>query len=80
MFLRSSNINPKGDLKKVVSTQELSKVYWDSFNKIQPKFGIIDLLREHKKQINRPIIMLEAILTPENILTHKIKITQKVKL
>jgi hypothetical protein len=53
MFYEVRVLSPKGDLKKIVSTQELSKVYWDSFNKINlPNPESLILLREHKKQIN----------------------------
>lgn len=53
MFYEVRILNPKGGLKKVVSTQELSKSYWDSFNKIKlPKLESLHLLREHKKQIS----------------------------
>lgn len=51
MFYEVRVLSPKGDLKKVISTQELSKVYWDSFNKIPlPNLESLNLLREHKKQ------------------------------
>ena len=53
MFYEVKVLNPKGDLKKVVSTQELSEVYWNTFNKIQPaNLESLILLREYKKQIN----------------------------
>jgi len=53
MFYEVRIKSPKGDLKKIVSTQELSKAYWDSFNKIQlPNPESLMLLREHKKHIN----------------------------
>ncbi|MDH3256604.1 MAG: hypothetical protein OEM27_03210 [Nitrospinota bacterium] len=53
MFYEVRIKSPKGELKKIVSTQELSKAYWDSFNKIQlPNPESLMLLREHKKQIN----------------------------
>jgi hypothetical protein len=53
MFYEVRIFSPKGNLKKVVSTQELSKTYWDSFNKIQlPNLESLHLLREHKKQIS----------------------------
>ena len=52
MFYEVRVLSPKGDLKKVVSAQELSKVYWDSFSKTQPsKLESLILLREYKKQI-----------------------------
>ena len=45
--------SPKGDLKKVVSTQELSKAHWNTFNKIPlPNIKSLMLLREYKKQSN----------------------------
>lgn len=51
MFYEVRIFNPEGNLKKVVSSQELSKAYWDSFNKTQPsKMESLILLREHKKQ------------------------------
>lgn len=53
MFYEVRVLSPKGDLKKVISTQELSKVYWDSFNKIPlPNTESLILLREYKKRIN----------------------------
>ena len=53
MFYEVRVLSPKGDLKKVISTQELSKAYWDSFNKILlPNLESLNLLREHKKQIS----------------------------
>lgn len=52
MFYEVRILSPKGDLKKIVSTQELSKTYWDSFNKIPlPNTESLILLREYKKQI-----------------------------
>ena len=53
MFYEVRILTPKGDLKKVVSAQELSKAHWNAFNKIQllnPESSI--RLREYKKQIN----------------------------
>ena len=53
MFYEVRILSPKGDLKKVVSTQELSKSHWESFNKIKlPKLESLILLREHKKQVS----------------------------
>ncbi len=53
MFYEVRIFNPKGNLKKVVSPRELSKAYWNSFNKTQPaKMESLILLREYKKQIN----------------------------
>jgi hypothetical protein len=51
MFHEVRILSPEGDLKKIVPTQELSKAYWDSFNKIQlPNPQSLILLREYKKQ------------------------------
>ena len=53
MFYEVRILDPKGGLKKIVSSQELSKAYWDSFNEIHPsKMESLILLREYKKQIN----------------------------
>ena len=53
MFHEVRIFTPKGNLKKVVSTQELSRAHWNAFNEMQPlKFKSLILLREHKKQIN----------------------------
>ena len=51
MFYEVRILSPKGDLKKVVSTQELSKAHWNAFNKI-PSINLksLILLREYKKQ------------------------------
>ncbi len=35
MFYEVRILTPKGDLKKVVSTQELSKIHWRTFNEIK---------------------------------------------
>lgn len=51
MFYEVRVLSPKGDLKKIISTQELSRAYWDSFNKIPlPNLESLNLLREHKKK------------------------------
>jgi hypothetical protein len=52
MFYEVRILTPKGDLKKVVSTQELSKAHWQAFNgtKLSNLESLI-LLREYKKQI-----------------------------
>lgn len=51
MFYEVRILSPRGDLKKVVSSLELSKTHWDSFNKIQlPKVESLNRLREYKKQ------------------------------
>lgn len=53
MFYEVRIFNPEGNLKKVVSSQELSKDYWNSFNKTQPsKMESLNLLREYKKQMS----------------------------
>ena len=53
MFYEVRVLTPKGDLKKVISEQELSKIYWNTFKQIQPaKMESLILLREYKKQIN----------------------------
>ena len=53
MFYEVRVLTPKGDLKKVISAQELSKIYWNTFKVIQPaKLESLILLREYKKQIN----------------------------
>ena len=53
MFYEVRVLTPKGDLKKVISEQELSKIHWSTFKKIQPaKLESLVLLREYKKQIN----------------------------
>lgn len=42
---------PKGDLKKIVSSTELSIAHWESFNRIHlPSLDSMKLLREYKKQ------------------------------
>jgi hypothetical protein len=51
MFYEVRIKSPKGDLKKIITTQELSKAYWDSFNNVQllnPE--TLKLLREHNKR------------------------------
>jgi hypothetical protein len=51
MFYEVRILNSKGDLKKVVSTQELSKAHWNAFNKIPlPNVKSLILLRKYKKQ------------------------------
>ena len=51
MFYEVRVLNAKGNLKKVVPAKELSKIYWNTFNKIQPaKLESLILLREYKKQ------------------------------
>jgi hypothetical protein len=46
-------LSSKGDLKKVVSTQELSKTHWNTFKNLQlPNRESLSLLREYKKQIS----------------------------
>ena len=52
MFYEVRILSPKGDLKKVVSTQELSKAHWKAFNgtKLSNVESLI-LLREYKKRI-----------------------------
>lgn len=53
MFYEVRVLTPQGDLKKVISEQELSKIYWNTFKKIQPaKLESLILLREYRKQIN----------------------------
>ena len=53
MFYEVRVLTPKGDLKKVISEQELSKIYWKSFKKTQPaKLESLILLKEYKKRIN----------------------------
>ena len=52
MFYEVKVLGPKGDLKKVVPAKELSKIFWNTFNKSQPaKMESLILLREYKKQI-----------------------------
>jgi len=51
MFYEVRILTPKGDLKKVLSTQELSKAHWNTFNEIRPSnLKSLILLREYKKQ------------------------------
>ena len=51
MFYEVRILSPEGNLKKVVSSQELSSAYWDAFNKIQPiSLESLNLLREYRKQ------------------------------
>jgi hypothetical protein len=51
MFYEVRIKSPQGALKKIITTQELSKAYWDSFNKIHlPNPDSLQLLREHKKR------------------------------
>ncbi len=51
MFHEVRIYTPRGDLKKVISTQELSEAHWNTFNKIPlPDIKALILLREHKKQ------------------------------
>ena len=53
MFHEVRVYSPKGNLKKVISAQELSKSYWVKFNQTQSsKLESLILLREYKKQIN----------------------------
>lgn len=53
MFHEVRIYSPKGDLKKVISAQELSKSYWTTFNKVHSsKLESLILLRAYKKQIN----------------------------
>jgi uncharacterized protein YktA (UPF0223 family) len=53
MFYEVRVFTPKGDLKKVISERNLSKIHWSTFKKIQPaKLESLVLLREYKKQIN----------------------------
>jgi hypothetical protein len=51
MFYEVRIKSPKGDLKKIITTQELSKAYWNTFNNIQlPNPEKLKLLREHNKE------------------------------
>ena len=53
MFYEVRILNAKGKLKKVISTPELSKTHWESFNKLRlPNLESLSLLREYKKQIS----------------------------
>ena len=53
MFYEVRIFNPQGNLKKIVSPRDLSKTYWNSFNKTQPsKLESLILLREYKKQMS----------------------------
>ena len=53
MFHEVRIYNEKGNLKKVVSSRELSEAYWNAFNEMHPsKLESLILLREYKKQIS----------------------------
>jgi len=53
MFYEVRVLTARGDLKKVISSQELSTIFWKTFKIIQPvKLESLILLREYKKQIN----------------------------
>lgn len=53
MFYEVRILSPEGKLKKVVSSQDLSTAYWNTFNKTQPaKLETLNLLREYRKQIS----------------------------